>query len=257
MPEATLFRDHQLPMEGFARLGIDQKAFQQLPPPFAESLLKGEITPMVEAHVKTSTGKEVTLPLRLQLLEGQNEREARLVVYPVRKELENTLGLSPYELERVRQGEVITKDVITDGRRFPEFVQLDPRTNSLVHIRVDRLLIEEELRNIESIKDIQLGSNQKDAIREGRPVELKVGDEKVTVGVDLMEPEGFKVVKGDIEQWKRKQEDQYDIDHPEFMGFVKTDRNRWEYQQILDSHRNNDQKQEQVETRRRNDKISL
>jgi hypothetical protein len=85
---------------------------------------------------------------------------------------------------------------------------------------------------MEKVKDIELGTSQKEAAREGKLVELNVGNEKVTVGVDLHEPQGFKIVNGDMDEWKRQTAIRYDIDHPEVMGYVQTDRNRWEYQQL-------------------------
>lgn len=233
MSEVTKFRNEDIPYEGIAKLGVSPEDISNLPQEFRRTLLNGEVTPMFEARIPTSNGREVVLPLRMQLVSENGLDKPRLVVFPLRPEIENTLGLSKYEMERVQSGDVVLKELSSNGRRFPEFIQLDPRTNSLVHQKVAALPMEQELANMESIKDIQLGSQQKDAIREGRPVELNVGDEKVVVGVDLKEPQGFKVIKGDMEEWKRQQEERYDIAHPEFMGFVKTDRNRWEYQQVV------------------------
>lgn len=235
MSNETQFQENALPFDGLAKLGIDQDGFNHLPDNLKTSLLKGEVTPVIEAQVITSQGKEVKIPLRMQLLSDGVDNNPKLVVYPIRPNIDNTLGLSQYEMERIKAGEVIRMEVLSNGRRFPEFVQLDPRTNSLVHCRVSDLKMDSELASLESIKDIQLGTQQKDAIRDGRPVELQVGDEKVTVGVNLTEPQGFKVIKGDMDEWKRQEEMRYDIAHPEIMGFVKTDRNRWEYQQVVNA----------------------
>ena len=35
-----------------------------------------------------------------------------------------------------------------------------------------------------------------------------------------------------MKEWQRQKEIEYDILHPEFVGLVQTDRNRWELQQI-------------------------
>ena len=65
-------------------------------------------------------------------------------------------------------------------------------------------------------------------------MELNVGGEKVTVGIDLKEPQGFKVVQGDMKEWERQQKLKYDELHPEYIGLVMTDKNRREYQQVVD-----------------------
>ena len=97
---------------------------------------------------------------------------------------------------------------------------------------------------MEKINDIQLGMNQKEAIKEGKPVELEIGHEKVSVGVDLKEPQGFKVVKGDMAEWDRQQKIRYDIANEGFMGYVLTDQNRWEYKQVVDKLQYKEQKRE-------------
>lgn len=73
-------------------------------------------------------------------------------------------------------------------------------------------------------------------MRDGKPAELNVGGEKVTVGIDLKEPQGFRVVKGDMKEWERQQKLRYDELHPEYIGLVQTDKNAWEYKQVVDRH---------------------
>ena len=68
----------------------------------------------------------------------------------------------------------------------------------------------------------------------GKPVELNVGGEKVSVGIDLKELQGFKLIKGDMKEWERQQKLRYDEIHPEYLGLVMTDKNRWEYQKVVD-----------------------
>ena len=65
-------------------------------------------------------------------------------------------------------------------------------------------------------------------------MELNVGGEKVSVGIDLKEPQGFRIVNGDMKEWERQQKLRYDDLHPEYIGLVMTDKNRWEYQKVVD-----------------------
>ena len=55
-----------------------------------------------------------------------------------------------------------------------------------------------------------------------------------TRGVDLREPQGFKVVNGDMQEWEKQMKIRYDNEHEGFMGYVQTDENRWEYQKVVD-----------------------
>ena len=37
-----------------------------------------------------------------------------------------------------------------------------------------------------------------------------------------------------MKEWERQQNLKYDELHPEYIGLVVTDKNRWEYQQVVD-----------------------
>lgn len=138
----------------------------------------------------------------------------------------------------MKNGEVIRKELEEDGIRKMKFIQLDCETNALIPKSVARVRIAEKLRDMEKIKDIELGANQKQAAQEGKPIQLNVGDQPVTVGVDLREPQGFKVVNGDMEEWNRQKKIKYDLEHEGYMGYVQTDENRWEYQKFVDKQTN-------------------
>ena len=134
----------------------------------------------------------------------------------------------------MKNGKAVRKEVNEDGVRKQKYIQLDQETKSLILKDAAAVRITEKLREMEKIKDIGLGENQKQAAIEGKPIELSVGDQKVTVGVDLREPQGFKVVNGDMQEWERQMKIRYDNEHEGFMGYVQTDENRWEYQKVVD-----------------------
>lgn len=136
--------------------------------------------------------------------------------------------------ERLQQGDTIRKEIKENGVRRMQFIQMDNETKSLIKRNVSNLRLPEQIVQMEKINDIQLGQNQKNAIKEGKPIELEIGYEKVSVGVDLKEPQGFKIVKGDMTEWERQQKIKYDMANEGFMGYVLTDQNRWEYQKVVD-----------------------
>ena len=144
------------------------------------------------------------------------------------------MRLSEQEAERLNKGEVIQKAVEVNGEKTQQYLQLDPETKSVIHRRVTDVQLEQKLKDMEKVNDIELGMQQKQQVREGKPIELNVGGEKVSVGVDLKELQGFKVIQGDLKEWERQQKLCYDEQHSEFLGLVMTDKNRWEYQQVVD-----------------------
>ena len=177
-----------------------------------------------------------------------------LMTYQLRKRMERgRVRISNQEAIRLCDGEVLRKEVSGNGKRQRMYVQLDHDTNSLMLRSTSSVWIAERLREMEKIKDIELGTNQKQAAMEGKPVELAVGEQKVTVGVDLREPQGLKVVKGDMQEWERQNKMRYDYEHEDFMGYVLTDENRWQYQKLGDRI---SQKEERKNTLRKEEERS-
>jgi hypothetical protein len=73
----------------------------------------------------------------------------------------------------------------------------------------------------------------KQRMRDGLPVEVEVGDTKVTVGVDLNDPTGFRVLKGDLNEWQQKKLVEWDRITPGATGYWQTSENGWEYMKTL------------------------
>lgn len=231
-------QSEQLPYEKLALLGIDREKADNLPQEVKERLVSGEVTPLMQVSISARNGDVITLPLKLQMIADKDGNPA-LIAYPVRAELEaernKVLRLTPQEAGRLAKGEVIQKAVEVNGEKTQQYLQLDPETKSVIHRRVTDIEIERKLKDMEKVNDIELGTQQKQQVRDGMPVELNVGGEKVSVGIDLKEPQGFKLIKGDMKEWERQQKLRYDDLHPEYLGLVMTDKNRWEYQQVVDA----------------------
>ena len=250
MEDVMTFQAQGAVLEKLMQLGIDREKLELMPDGLKVPLLSGEITPVFVANMETSSGKVIQLPLKAQLVLDENN-QMMLMTYPLRKKIANELNLNQNELQRVQSGDVIRKEVDVEGERKVRFIQLDKETNSLMHRDVASVPIEAELQTWDKVKDIDLGANQKEALQEGKPIELSIGDTKVTVGVDLREPQGFKVVDGDMKEWERLQQMRYDDAHEDFMGYVMTDENRWEYQKVMERQAMTNNPSESIEKKQR------
>lgn len=226
-----------LPYEKLAVLGIDRQKADALSEEVKRKLVSGEVTPLMQVSINARNGDVITLPLKLQLTADKYGQPA-LIAYPVRAELNRErnadLLLTDQEVMRLKRGDVIQKNLDLDGERTKHYLQLDPETKSIIHRKTSELQLEQKLKDMEKVNDIELGTQHKQQVREGKPVELNVGGENVSVGLDLKEPQGFKVMKGDMKEWERQQKLRYDEHHPEYYGLVQTDKNRWEYQLVVD-----------------------
>ena len=233
MARSNSFREANLPYDKLALVGITKDGINSMPETLRSALLSGIKTPLIEARMKSDNGWEFLVPLRIQLTRDQ-DGQPLMLVFPIHKELNVIPGLSRDDNALLMNGEVILRNI---GRASsPEmcYLQFDPESNYILHKAAKDVAVADKLNDVEKINDITLGAEQKKRAREGKPVELNVGGEKVTVGVDLRHPNHFKTLKGDMNEWERQQAINYDIEHPEFMGFVQTDQNRWEYRMVVD-----------------------
>ena len=222
-----------VPFDKFAKIGIYPKDLMRMPKDLRDTILSGELSPLMRVNVPVGDNSAVSIPMKIQLAHDK-DGHLQLLTYQIHRELDNNLKLNDTELERVRKGDVIQKEFQEGGKRKMRYVQLDKETNALMYRDVATVNFEERLQEVDKIKDIGLGIGQKEALASGKPVELEVGDQKVTVGVDLREPVGFKIMQGDMEEWKRQQAIRYDDAHEGYIGYVQTDENRWEYKQVVD-----------------------
>ena len=229
----TKFLENEIPYHMLQELGITKKDILAMPKDLIEPLVNGRITPLIMTRYQAENGKVVEMPMKLQLFR-EDDGKVNLMTYQVRKDIERgNIRLNEQEVQKLKDGGVLKREVRDNGIRKQKYVQLDKETNALITRDSASVKVLEKLREMEKIKDIELGTNQKQAALEGKPVELTVGDQKVTVGVDLREPQGFKVVNGDMQEWERQVKIRYDNEHEGFMGYVMTDENRWEYQQVV------------------------
>lgn len=226
-------KEEPIPFDKFARIGIYPKDLERMPERLRETILTGKLSPLMRLDVPLGDNSSVSIPMKIQLVYDKNDK-LQLLTYQIHDRIENSLRLNERELERVAAGDVIQKEFREGGNRRMRYVQLDKETNSLMYRDMATVKFEQKLAEMEKVKDIGLGSSQKEAAALGKPVELVVGDEKVTVGLDLREPQGFKIMKGDMEEWKRQAAIRYDDAHEGFLGYVQTDENRWEYKQVVD-----------------------
>ena len=250
------FLEKDIPYGKLANLGISKEKTLSMPKDLLETFLSGKITPLIQARVQSQSGKVYEIPLKLQLIQDRAGK-IQLMTYPIRKQMASDISLNDDDKERLRKGETIRKEIKEDGVRRMQFIQMDNETTSLIKRNVSNLRIPEQIAQMEKINDIQLGMNQKEAIKEGKPVELEVGHQKVSVGVDLKEPQGFKVVKGDMAEWDRQQKIKYDIANEGFMGYVLTDQNRWEYKQVVDKLQHPEHKREVKEEQKKSTGMKL
>lgn len=216
-------KEYDIPYEQLQDIGISPEDVRLLPDKFLQDLKYGIPTDIIVTSIKAPNGVVVDIPVKLQLSNDEYGKTS-LTVFPVMREFQNDMNLPQQQFEALRGGQVLN----IDGH----YIQRDPETNCLIKVSERDMNIEQKFAEIEKFQDIELGMEQKNQLKKGKPVLLDVGGEDVVVDLDLKNPNFYKTLKGDLNEWEYNKKMEYDILHPEYLGVVKTDENRWEYQQM-------------------------
>lgn len=166
MAMVNRFLEKDIPYGKLANLGISKEKTLSMPKDLLETFLSGKVTPLIQAQVQSQSGQIYDIPLKLQLVQDR-AGNIQLMTYPVRKEMVSDLSLTDDDKARLRRGDTIRKEVKEDGVRRMQFIQMDNETKSLIKRNASNLRIPEQIAQMEKINDIQLGTNQKQAIKEG------------------------------------------------------------------------------------------
>lgn len=232
MIQIRTFLTSELPYDKLRQLRLSKERMLKEPTKVMDRLQKGNLSPLMRFNYTDKSGKTKTVVFKLQL-HRNGDGMVGVRVFPKQKDYQqgdtyHRFQLRRYEEDALKRGEVITKEMMKNGKRGISFIQLDKDTNHLIYTNVKNLVVPNSLNNVE------LSLEQKKRIRDGKPVELAVGNTKITAGVDLQTIQGFKVIKGDLNEWKQQKEMKWDAANPDKMGFLQTDENRAEYQESLD-----------------------
>ena len=120
------FLEKEIPYEKLEKIGIDRKSFLSMPKELLEPLLSGKMSPLIKADFKAENGKTVSLPLKFQFVRDQSGN-IKIMTFPVRKDMPmSDVKFNDTELKRLQGGEIIKKDMIENGSRKQQFIQIDP-----------------------------------------------------------------------------------------------------------------------------------
>ena len=205
MSKIDLFSEETLKQfEGF---GLSKEDVWRLPKEELEALMNGRLTGLMELRISPApnssptgvgnTPQEIVIKGRLGF---EREAEGRIVLkaYPQSETIvTDGLKLKKEELKRVKKQGIIVTEVNVDGNKVRYIVQLDRQTNNLMYAKLD------DIRQVLplDIYGVKLTKEQMTRLCEGKPVEVRKGEERWNIGIDLQQRSGVMVVWGGKHQW--------------------------------------------------------
>ena len=181
------FKEDEVPYAILEQFGLTQEMIE----------LNGRLSPVLPISVKDKTGRPVSARARFKLVRDADD-EADIVFHP--RLVHCDLNLYSYEeQEALRSG----KAIISHAPAYEDakcFVQIDTGTNQVIYVPTPVIG-----KNISHLMDIfELSSGEIQAIQDGDVVCINDEDEEVSIGIDLTEKSGLRLVLGDSQKWHKE-----------------------------------------------------
>lgn len=183
----------QLPYDDFEKLGISKhELLNKFDTKDLMELMKMNKTNLVTLDLKD---KALNFKVDAKLSLKQNpDNTYSLRVHPFRKEIENDYGISKKELEELKKGSIIEKDIKEPGKDKIQKVlfQLDKEINELIKVNKKDLELDKNVSK-------KLSSEQLRSVASGKTLTLKSSKGKgVTVKMDLNKVKGYTISTKDF-----------------------------------------------------------
>ena len=181
------FKEDEVPYAILEQFGLTQEMIEDLPADVYTDILNGRLSPVLPISVKDKKGRPVSARARFKLVRDADDEADILNLYTYE------------EQEALRSG----KAIISHAPAYEDakcFVQIDSGTNQVIYVPTPVIG-----KNISHLMDIfELSSGEIQAIQDGDVVCINDEDEEVSIGIDLTEKSGLRLVLGDSQKWHKE-----------------------------------------------------
>lgn len=201
--EHNAFKEDEIPYGILSQFGLTREMIEDLPmEPFTD-ILQGRRSPVLPVMVTDEDGRSVRCRTRLKLYR-RDDGSVDVLFHPRLQRSE----LDRYT-EEERQALLSGKAIVShspDDEAVKCFVQVDRETLQVMYVPTPVIG-----RNLRSMMDnFSMTSAQIQSVQEGDTVTFLDRDGTVTVGIDLSEKTGIRMVAGDARRWQDMRTDGLD-----------------------------------------------
>ena len=188
MTQVEKFQDSEIPFEVLASFGLSKEMVEDLPMKVLETLLNGQRTPLLPISIQDKKGNHVISSARLSLVRTEDGVDVMFMPYG-----ESTL-LETFELQ---QQEILRDGKVLYSEADDLYYQLDGATHQIISMPAH--VIQHNLGVLG--RQVDMEEEQKEAFRLGEVLTLEKYEAQVTIGLDLTQDVGIRMVEGGIERW--------------------------------------------------------
>lgn len=209
-----IFKENDIPYSDLKKVGITKNDILNWNRFNLEALLSGKRTNLMQLSVIDKHGEKFDFNAKISLYRKE-DNSIGVKIHPIRQNIINDLGLKEKDINRLKDGEVIAKNI--NGEKY--IIQLDKDTNELLRSSIKSIKIPSYILNE------RISNKQKETLKNGGIIELSNGDK---VRLDLDTVNGVKFLNYDLEQ-----KIIFDRLNPGVTGTIQTDKNSQEYVEYM------------------------
>ncbi len=222
--EYKTFTEEEFPYHILEQFGLPQTMIEDFPMRILDDLASGRLSPLVPIRVKDDDGNIITSKTKFRFFR-QEDDSVDVLFHPQLLHCKIDM-YSKDEQTALLNGHSIVA-LSPDESRSKCFVQIDQTTNQVMYIPTPVIG-----RNLSSLMDrFRLSPEQIQAVQEGQTITFSVDEEDVTIGIDLQEKTGIKMILGNDRKWRENLSDESSRYNFGLFGcwYQNDDDSGWEY----------------------------
>lgn len=188
------FTENEIPYEDFERMGFSQEMIDDLPESIMNRLLDGEKTPLLSSSKEDANGN----PMKATIWMSKDENGVVTGFYRPYDNVRDYSDFSKNQQKALLSGSVVLAEL---KGQPSSYYQMDEETNRILSCPVDCLM-----SNLGSLKQSLSADIDEKTFSAGKTQTVEKDGNVITIGIDLSDSKGYRVVDGNEENWKQKNE---------------------------------------------------
>lgn len=193
------FKEEEIPYEVLETFGLTREMVEDLPLRVLQQISNGRRSPVLPIHVKDNQGNIIKSRTRFSLIRNEDGK-VDVLFYPQLQQ-SNLSQFSEDKRNKLLSGKAIIDEMHTSkGNEMTAFHQIDAGTGQVLFVPTPVIG-----RNLQLITDeFHLSNAELNCLKNGEVLTITLGEEQLTMGIDLNEPTGIRLSDGDEQKWRQQ-----------------------------------------------------
>ena len=193
------FKEEEIPYEVLETFGLTREMVEDLPLCVLQQISNGRRSPVLPIHVKDNQGNIIKSRTRFSLIRNENGK-VDVLFYPQLQQ-SNLTQFSEDKQSKLLSGKAIIDEMPTSkGNGMTAFHQIDTGTGQVLYVPTPVIG-----RNLQLItNEFHLSNAELNCLKNGEVLTINLGEEQLTMGIDLNESTGIRLTEGDEQKWRQQ-----------------------------------------------------